>query len=160
MLNEFYGGTELPFWVIAARLLGAALFGAVIGLEREWRAQAAGLRTHMLIAVAAASFAILTVEIVQSEYLATEQSRIDPLRVLEAVTNGVAFLAAGAIIQSRGNVKGVTTGAAMWLAGVIGLCIGTGRWSVALTALVAGAIILALLRLIEVKAGLKQPQDR
>lgn len=158
--HEIFFNTELPFWIIALRILGAGLLGGILGLEREWHEHDAGLRTHILIAIAAASLAVLTIEIVQADFLVPSASAVDPLRVLEAVTSGVAFLAAGAIIQSRGAVKGITTGAAMWLAGVIGLCAGTGRWSIALLATLIGVCILSLLKLMERKAGLKDADDK
>lgn len=91
------------------RLLLAAAAGAAVGFDRELKDRPAGLRTHMLTSLAAAVFTILTFEIYQRS-----TSTADPVRIIEAVTAGVAFLAAGAIIQSRGGgVKGLTTGAAM-----------------------------------------------
>lgn len=68
--------------------------------------------------------------------------QIDPLRVVEAVTAGVAFLAGGAIVLLRGEVKGLTTGAGMWLAGAIGLALGFGHWLIAAFASLAGLAIL------------------
>ena len=80
----------------------------------------------MLISLAAAIFAILAMEL--SAFDVDESARVqtDPLRLIEAVTSGVAFLAAGSIIISGGNVHGLTTGASMWLCGAIGLCCGIG----------------------------------
>ncbi|MCQ1856375.1 MgtC/SapB family protein, partial [Neorhizobium galegae] len=63
-----------------------------------------------------------------------------------AVTAGIAFLAAGVVFQMRGDVKGLTTGASMWLSGAIGLCVGLGMWIVAVAATSAGIVILWLLR--------------
>ena len=125
LVEEFGHPTYTSFPVIVARLLLAALFGAVIGFEREWRNRPAGLRTHVLICVAAATFGILTIEIVHAPMFAgdamKEMVKVDPVRAVEAVTAGVAFLAAGSILFSRGEVQGLTTGAGMWLAGAIGL---------------------------------------
>ncbi len=70
----------------------------------------------------------------------------DPIRVIEAVTAGVAFLAAGAIFRSQGDVKGLTTGAGMWLAGAIGVACGAGYCMLAVMATVLAAFILVAVR--------------
>ncbi|MBU2091718.1 MAG: MgtC/SapB family protein [Alphaproteobacteria bacterium] len=131
-----YVATEMPTMIFLGRLLVAGLLGAIIGIERESKARAAGLRTHVLTSVAAATFAMLTAEIVNSPMLQDDSVKVDPVRVIEAVTSGVAFLAAGAIIQGRGRVQGLTTGAGMWLAGAIGVACGMGYLVIA--ALAAG----------------------
>ena len=131
------------------RLVAAAGFGAIIGLERESKARPAGLRTHMLTSLAAAVFTIMALELHAQVSRMPGSSETDPLRILEAVTAGVAFLAAGAIIQSRGRVHGITTGAGMWLAGAIGLACGAGNFAVAAIALVMAILILAILRPLE-----------
>ena len=68
--------------------------------------------------------------------------KVDPIRVVEAVTAGIAFLAAGTILFSRGEVHGLTTGAGMWLAGAIGLACGLGFWQIATFATVLVLIVL------------------
>lgn len=133
------------------RLLAAALFGAVIGIERELHASAAGLRTHMMIAMAACLFALIGAEIAvppadPATGVPSGGGGSDPLRLIEAVTAGVAFLAAGSIITARGHVTGLTTGAGMWMAGAIGLASGSGLLSLALIATVLAVIVLWLLR--------------
>ncbi|WP_024586957.1 MgtC/SapB family protein [Aliihoeflea sp. 2WW] len=153
ILADFGHPTYLPFGVITARLLVAALFGAMIGFEREWRDHPAGLRTHMLVSLAAASFAILGIEIVHSSQFDADASRLDPLRLIEAVTAGVAFLAAGTIIFARGKVKGLTTGAGLWLSGAIGLAAGLGFWQVAALATVLAIIVLGAMHVLEKKVG-------
>lgn len=134
---------------IALRLLLAALFGAVIGLEREMRDRPAGLRTHMLTAMAAAVFTILTFEIFHTTRAMDPNLSLDPIRVIEAVTAGVAFLAAGTIIQSGGKVQGLTTGAGMWLAGAVGVACGAGFYRLAFIAVVLATLILVGLRRVE-----------
>lgn len=143
--SELGHATTTPFPVLAARLILAAACGAAIGFEREWRRHPAGLRTHILVALAAAAFAVLGIEIVHSPQFEADAARLDPLRLIEAVTAGVAFLAAGTIIFARGEVKGLTTGAGMWLAGAIGLAAGLGFWQIALFATVLAVAILGLL---------------
>jgi putative Mg2+ transporter-C (MgtC) family protein len=145
-LADFTVSTHLPLATIGMRLLVAALLGAVIGIDREWRSRPAGLRTHMLTALAAALFTVLTFEIVYSDVLSHENARADPIRVIEAVTAGVAFLAAGTIIRGRGGgVHGLTTGAGMWLAGSLGVAVGLGYLAVAALAAIFAFVIISLL---------------
>lgn len=145
--------TWLPFAVIAARLGFAAVLGAAVGFEREWSQHPAGLRTHMLVSLAAAAFAILGIEIMHSPQFDEDSARLDPVRLINAITAGVAFLAAGTIIVARGRVRGLTTGAGMWLAGAIGLSAGLGFWTIAAFATVVALVVLHLLHRLEVLLG-------
>jgi putative Mg2+ transporter-C (MgtC) family protein len=142
------GQTATHEMEIVLRLLLAAAAGAAIGVEREMKDRPAGLRTHMLTALAAAVFTILTFEIHQAAKTTT-----DPARVVEAVTAGVAFLAAGAIIQSRRGVHGLTTGAAMWMAGALGVACGAGYYAIAVIATVLTVLILAALKRLDAWLG-------
>lgn len=145
--NEFgFVQTFLPQHIIAIRLLVAAALGALIGFEREAHSAGAGFRTHILVSVAAALFTILSFEIYHT--IETVQgSQSDPIRAVEAVTAGIAFLGAGAIFRSGGGVQGLTTGAGMWLAGAVGVATALGYYLVAL-----GTALLAVLVLIMVRA--------
>lgn len=134
---------------MALRFALAALAGAAIGFERELRDRPAGLRTHMLTALAAAVFTVITFEIFHMVRLMDERISVDPIRVVEAVTAGVAFLAAGTIIQSRGRVEGLTTGAGMWLAGAVGVACGAGFFRLAAIAVVLALFIILGLRKVE-----------
>ncbi|MDY6962283.1 MAG: MgtC/SapB family protein, partial [Pseudomonadota bacterium] len=87
-------------------------------------------------------------------------TRMDPVRLVEAVTSGIAFLAAGVIVYTKGSVRGLTTGASMWLSAAIGLSVGMGMWVVAVAATVTGIIVLWLLRETEIAAGIKSDDDR
>jgi putative Mg2+ transporter-C (MgtC) family protein len=139
--------TVVPLTEIAIRLLLASALGAIIGLDREIKRRAAGLRTHMLVSLAAAAFTIGSWELfhmVLDE--ARERITADPIRVIEAITAGVAFLAAGAIIRARGEVHGLTTGAGMWLAGAIGLVAGLGLYGFAVLVAILGAIVVSIIR--------------
>ena len=145
LYDEVFLGSELPLWLIALRLCGATGLCALLGLEREMSGHAAGLRTHMLIGLAAAVYALLTLHLVAAFGEGPETIRLDPIRLVEATTAGVAFLAAGTIVLRGGTVKGLTTGAVMWVAGAIGLSAGLGLWPIALlTALLALLISMAL----------------
>lgn len=140
---------SISIFELLLRLVAAAGFGAIIGLEREAKARPAGLRTHMLTSLAAAVFTIMALELHSQVEQLPGDAETDPLRILEAVTAGVAFLAAGTIIRGRGQVQGITTGAGMWLAGSIGLACGAGNYTVAAFALILAVLILAILRPIE-----------
>jgi len=154
LAEEFAHPTFISFPVIAARLLFAALLGAAIGFEREWKARPAGLRTHILICVAAATVGILTIEIAHSPAFGTKETMVDPLRAVEAVTAGVAFLAAGSILFARGKVQGITTGAGMWMAGAVGLSCGFGLWQIAGLGTFLILVVMGLLHRFEVRTGI------
>jgi len=140
--------TRTPAWSILLRLGCACVLGFLIGIDREIRGRPAGLRTHMLVSLAAATFTLTAIEITDA-FGKLEGVQIDPLRVVEAITSGVAFLAAGMIIQARGKVIGLTTGAGMWLAGAIGLACGAGMLTLALAATLLVLLILRPMRRIE-----------
>ena len=147
ILNEFTGAfSAVPVTVSATRLLAAMVLGAVIGFEREIREKPAGLRTNMLVAIAACLFVIVGIELAELEFGDSNSKRADPLRLIEAVTAGVAFLAAGLIFTSGGKVKNITTGASLWMAGAIGLACGAGQVPLAAMATVIVVMVLALLR--------------
>lgn len=132
--------TSLPELIVVLRLLLAIVLGGIVGFEREVRGRPAGLRTHILVSMAAATFTLITIEIYHD--VSDEFSRADPVRIVDAVTAGVAFIAAGAIIKSQGDVTGLTTGAAIWLAGAIGVACGIGFYLVAVLAAVFGVLVL------------------
>jgi putative Mg2+ transporter-C (MgtC) family protein len=137
--------TFLPLNIIAIRLFLAAVFGALIGLEREVHTAEAGLRTHILISVAAALFTILAFEIYHTIPLDTNTNP-DPIRAVEAVTAGIAFLGAGAIFRNGGGVQGLTTGAGMWLAGAVGLATALGYYIIAAGTALLAVLVMAALR--------------
>lgn len=137
--------THTPQHIILVRLLIAAMLGGMIGWERGAEAGTAGLRTHILIALAAALFTTLAFEIYH-EALEGGSNNPDPIRSIEAVTAGIAFLGAGAIFQQRGSVQGLTTGAGMWLAGAVGVTAAQGYYLIALVVAVFAVIVLAALR--------------
>lgn len=145
-LSDFIDPFGNVGWQAATlRLLAAAFFGACIGWEREQRDKAAGLRTHMIVSVAACVFTLIAFDLMTIPATEDDTLRTDPLRLIEAVTAGVAFLAAGLIFKSGGQPRGLTTGAGLWLAGAIGLATGTGNVALAAIATVLAMIILWLL---------------
>lgn len=130
------------------RFLAAAAMGGVIGFDREAKARPAGLRTHMLTALAAALFTIMTIEMHQ-QLLIQKHEGGDPIRIIEAITVGVSFLAAGTIIQRGRNVHGITTGAGLWLAGAAGMAAGFAEYLIGAMAVGLALIILTGLGFIE-----------
>jgi putative Mg2+ transporter-C (MgtC) family protein len=156
---DIFVATHTPYPVIFARLSGAIVLGALIGIEREKRQRPAGLRTHILVSLASAIFAVIAIESVHMGSLSGPEVRIDPIRVVEAVTAGVAFLAAGMIIFWKGEVKGLTTGAGMWLAGAVGLSMGFGFWWIAAFAALASLVVLFILGRLEIALQWKTPAE-
>jgi putative Mg2+ transporter-C (MgtC) family protein len=157
---EALGFSQASIDPVAAvsRLAAALLCGGLIGVDRELQHRPAGLRTHMLVALAAGLFTILTFEIVASAAPDNSSLGIDPVRVVEALTAGVAFLAAGTIIVNRGDVRGLTTGASLWLAGAAGLATGMGYYWLAYLVTLAALGVLAVMQV--VKAASAAVRDR
>lgn len=118
----------------ALRLGAAALFGAVIGFEREVDGHDAGLRTHVLLALGSALFGAVSVGAFGEFVLprnATDLS-VDPTRIASYVAAGVGFLGGGAILKRTDRIKGLTTAASLWVVAAVGLAAGLGFWSGAL----------------------------
>lgn len=159
LLTEFTLSTSLPISVIVARTLATVAFCGLVGLERESSRRPAGLRTHMLIGLAACVYCLLTLTLIYRADEFGDTVQMDPLRLIEAVTGGVAFLAAGLIVFSQGKVRGLTTGASMWVAAAIGVACGLGEWVIAATTTVLTLTIIALIRQLEKQAGTYE-QDR
>jgi putative Mg2+ transporter-C (MgtC) family protein len=140
-----FAETATPPLAMLVRLLVAAVLGGIIGFEREAQSGTAGLRTHVLISLAAALYTLLAFEIYR-EALAGGSRTSDPVRAIEAVTAGIAFLGAGAIFRRARDVHGLTTGAGMWLAGAVGVASALGFYLIALATTVLAVIVLAALR--------------
>ena len=136
--NQFgFVETYLPQHIIGIRLLIAAVLGGVIGFERQWHTAEAGLRTHILVALAAALFTILAFEIYHT--LPGDG---------QAVTAGIAFLGAGAIFRRGGGIQGLTTGAGMWLAGAVGIATALGYYIISVGVSLLAVLVLAALRVV------------
>ena len=144
--------TELPLADLSLRLGAASLAGMILGIEREWRRKPAGLRTNMLVSLAAAAFTIISFELFHTSIEVSPSSTGDPIRVIEGVVAGVAFLGAGVIIQSRGDVRNLTTGATIWMSGATGLACGGGFFIVAGLLVALSLVILVAIGLLETKA--------
>lgn len=122
------------------KLLLSLVLGSCVGLERKRKGQTAGLRTFALISMGATLSMILSIYVPQ-EYLGLKNG--DPGRIAAQVITGIGFLGAGAIIQGKGSVRGLTTAAGIWMVAAIGLAVGVGLYAVATVA--TGLIIVILL---------------
>jgi putative Mg2+ transporter-C (MgtC) family protein len=126
---------------VLARVLLAALLGALIGAERQWRSHAAGARTHALVASGAALFTLAGAygfpDIARAE-------SVDPMRVAAQVASGIGFVGAGAIIRDGLSVKGLTTAATLWASAAVGVAAGAAFYPGALVgfAVVLGSLVL------------------
>jgi putative Mg2+ transporter-C (MgtC) family protein len=132
---------------IVIRLCLAFAAGGIIGFERSFRRQVAGLRTHILISLGAASLMLLSIWL-PSTYA---EKTGDPGRIAAQVVSGIGFLGAGAIIRLGINIRGLTTAASLWLTAAIGLTIGAGMYVTALTAGVLALLTLIILNKVESK---------
>ncbi len=134
-IGEFVG--------VVVKLLIALACGGLIGYEREVHEKPAGLRTHMLVALGAAMFAMIAMRLEAR----SEISRgMDPLRVLAAVIVGIGFIGAGAILHERGSVHGLTTAAGLWVVAAAGVAIGFGEIGIALLVTLLSLAVLTVIR--------------
>jgi putative Mg2+ transporter-C (MgtC) family protein len=124
------------------RLILAALLGSAVGLERERLSWAAGLRTHMLVALGSCLFMIVSIYGF-NEVLTNPAIHLDPSRVAAQVVSGIGFLGAGAIILRGEIIRGLTTAASLWSVAAIGLAVGGGMYVEATATMVLMLIILA-----------------
>ena len=137
---------EFNVWTVLIRLLLAALFGGVIGLERGRQRRAAGLRTHILVCVGAALTVL--VGFYAREVLGIVNS--DPLRVSAQVISGIGFLGVGTImLKGRFQIVGLTTAAGLWVTAAIGLSLGAGFLEGAFVAFVIAGFTVMVLNKIE-----------
>lgn len=123
------------------KLVLSVILGGLIGLERGYAGKAAGLRTNLLICLGAALFTHLSMTIT----VAAEGAVSDPTRIAAQIVSGVGFLGAGAILQTRGSVHGLTTAATIWVVAGIGVAVGAGAIVAAI-----GATFLVLFALFPV----------
>ncbi|MBT9526299.1 MAG: MgtC/SapB family protein [Rhizobacter sp.] len=133
---------------LLVRLLLAAVLGGVLGYEREQKGKAAGVRTHMLVAMGAALFVLVPQQ--------GGMQLADMSRVMQGVIAGIGFLGAGAIIKSHSeeNVQGLTTAAGVWMTAAIGIACGLGRESTAVLGTLLALAVLALVpRMVERAKG-------
>jgi len=134
---------DLDLWEVALRLAVAAALTGAVGLEREFRERAAGLRTHMLVGVGSALFTIVSAY-AWGDFIfdRTQGTAFDPTRIAAQIVTGIGFLGAGVIIRQGLSIRGVTTAAGLWVAAAIGMAVGAGYWGAALIG--TGVVLVGL----------------
>jgi putative Mg2+ transporter-C (MgtC) family protein len=116
---------------IAIRLVSSAVLAGLIGWEREKVHKPAGLRTHMLVAVASTLITLVSIDAIPGG---------DPSRIAAGIVTGIGFLGAGTIFRDKNHVQGLTTAASVWAVSGLGIAVGAGYY----TASVIAAILLFL----------------
>jgi putative Mg2+ transporter-C (MgtC) family protein len=134
---------------VLVRVVLAGVLGGAIGAEREIREREAGLRTHMLVAVGAALFTIVSAYAwADFEFSAANGITFDPTRIAAQVVTGIGFLGAGAIIRQGLSIRGLTTAASLWVVAAIGMASGAGYYSAAVITTVLVLVSLWPLRIL------------
>jgi putative Mg2+ transporter-C (MgtC) family protein len=131
----------------AGRLLLAAACGAVVGREREAHEKAAGLRTHMLLAIGACLFALVALR------MSEETARTDVMRLLQGMLIGTGFICGGAIFREGASVRGLTTATGLWVMGAVGLAVGVGQYFLAILTTVITFVVMEFVRRAKHKTG-------
>lgn len=129
----------MDIFLVAVRLILAAILGAVIGIEREIKNRAAGFRTHIIVSVGACLIMLIGIDAIGD--ISSDNAR-DAARLAGQVVSGIGFLGAGTILQKKNGVSGLTTAATLWLSAAIGLAVGIGYYEGAIIATVICLVTL------------------
>ena len=136
---------ELPVRILVGTVLGAA-----IGYERDLHGRPAGLRTHALVALASATFMVISTHFIYFQHYAPgDLVEVDASRIAASVVSGIGFLGGGAILRDGITIKGLTTAAGLWLVAAIGMAAGGGMYAVSVFVTLVGLAPLTLLRRFE-----------
>ncbi len=149
MMQQFLAAitsTEVNTLSAVFKLCLSLLLGCCVGMERKRKGQIAGIRTFALISMGATLAMLLSIYVPQ-EYLGLKNG--DPGRIAAQVITGIGFLGAGAIIQMKGSVRGLTTAAGIWMVATIGMAVGVGMYAVSIVATGLMLVILVLLEQLE-----------
>lgn len=145
----------LSHGVLLARIAVGAALGGVIGYERDRHGRPAGLRTHMIVALASATFMVVSTQFVYYQASTGQDGiRADTSRIAASVVSAIGFLAGGSIFRSGATVQGLTTAAGLWLVTAIGLCSGAGMFLESVAVTIFGIIALTFFRRFEDKNDL------
>ncbi len=143
----------LVHWIdydLITRLGAAAVLGLLLGLDREFRGRAAGLRTHGLVCFSAAALAVSMISLYHQIGPSAEGvNGLDALRIYEATGSFIGIIGAGLVVFSKGKVKNLTTAAHLWLTAMIGIACGAGQWPLVVIGVAISLIMLTLLGLAE-----------
>src|ERR1041384_2269189 len=148
-----HGGRELnPNVELIIRILVGTALGAIIGYERDIHGRPAGLRTHAIVALASATFMVVSTHLAYFQgYRPGDFTEIDGSRIAASALAGLGFLAGGAILRTGLSIHGLPTAAGLWLPAAIGLCAGGGMYAESVAATVIGVTTLSMLRRFEDK---------
>ena len=137
----------MPIETVIIRLAIAAGLGLLLGLEREHHGRSAGLKTQVIVALASCLIMLISIELhaFYDSLNANSVVRLDPSRIASYAVAGMGFLGAGAIIQGRGSIQGLTTAACLWVGNAVGLAVGAGFYVPAALATVAVLLVLLVL---------------
>jgi putative Mg2+ transporter-C (MgtC) family protein len=138
----------LPPHEIALRLVTATALAGLVGLDRERRRSAAGLRTHALVGMSA-SLLMIASAFGFADILGTPGVGLDPSRIAAQIVTGIGFLGAGTIIAHGDSVRGLTTAASIWTVAAIGIAVGGGMYRAAILGTALALILLLVMRPIE-----------
>jgi putative Mg2+ transporter-C (MgtC) family protein len=144
---------------ILLRLGTAAVIGMLLGLDREVRGRAAGVRTHGLICFAAAAMTVSMLSLYLQLSAHGGAIRMDPLRIFEAVGAFIGIVGAGLIVFSKGRLHNLTTAANLWLAAVIGVACGAGQWPLVIVCAAISLVMITLVRMVEKKFEGRHEED-
>jgi putative Mg2+ transporter-C (MgtC) family protein len=137
---------------LVGRIVVGACLGGVIGYERDRHGRPVGLRTHLIVAMAAATFMVVSAHFVYFQgYGKDDLVNVDGSRIAASVVSGIGFLAGGSILRAGLTVQGITTAAGLWLVTAIGLCSGGGMYVEAVSVTAIGLVALTALRRFEDK---------
>ena len=164
-----------------AETAAAALGGMLLGLDRELRGRATGLRTHGMVSLSSCVITISAFLVYEEALAAGDRVAVDPLRAIQGLAQAIGFIAAGAIFVSKGDVRNLTSAANLWLAAAFGIArqplgpaivhvasclaaafgiaLGAGQYTLAGVSVVFGIVMMSVVRLIEFKLHMKDPRD-
>jgi putative Mg2+ transporter-C (MgtC) family protein len=157
--NGFNGAVDAwlgNLLLIALSLLLAAVLAGVIGFEREYHGHAAGLRTHLLVAVGSALIMVISIYGFPT-VIGSQTYNRDPARLAAQVVTGIGFLGAGTIVQTGTDVKGLTTATTIWVVMAIGLACGSGNFIIAALATLLAYVCLVIMRKAEKLLARRNP---
>lgn len=140
-------------WAFVARLLVAMALGGVVGMERQTRGRAAGLRTNILVCLGSATVIVVFQKLsLEFSANAADAIRMDPARAAAGVITGIGFLGAGTIMKSKDFIRGLTTAATIWVVSAIGVAVGLGEYTIASALTILVLLTLFLLHRIPIKS--------
>ena len=151
---------EPSIYELILRVFAATIVGAAIGYEREMKNKPAGFFTFILVCVGSCLIAILqsnmvydSLDLILAHPEIADSFKVDSGRIIAQVVSGIGFLGAGAIIQMKGSVRGLTTAAGIWVTAAIGMVVATGMYVLAVLSTLCVLFVLSLLETYEQKAN-------